>query len=652
MMALKQSTHGFDPLAYMGTPFTPAAVYIQEDDPLPKNQAGIPLGTLWINLTTRGVFFLVAKEYNPITKKVEATWLDILGVNQIATDAGTAFPVAGIVNILGGLNINTAGAGNTVTINLDDTVHISGQMFADQGFTTTAGNLNLPNTAPLELAGVINFNNLRYMTNYGDNLFVGRQSGTTTLTVGVAENNIGIGKIALFNLVGGFNNVMVGDQVGHLMTNGEDNSALGFESLWILTTGNHNTALGSQAASQLVTGSNNIALGYQAGISWTTNDSNNIAIGSIGVAGDNGVIILGDDAIHTHTVVAGNLLPARSIYLSVADNAGANGYIYSNDLPVPTRILSMPGLQNLFLGQAAGSVTPVFVNAQSNVGIGPLSMTSIRGGIGNTAVGANAGAFLQNGIHSTLVGQNAGNSIVNNIENVCIGYEAGNHLAAGDLNVFVGSYAGEALTGNAGTVGNTALGHGALRNSTGGSANLCLGGLSGQNLTTNESNNVLIQSNGVVGRSREIRIGTTFTGGAGDGQQSKCWIAAIRGVTTDVADAIPVLIDSTGQLGTISSSERYKDDIEDMGAESDMIMALRPVTFTYKSDASKRQQFGLIAEEVADLFPKLVVYDEDGLPDTIRYHELPVLLLNELQKYAMVIENLKERIEVLERSIQ
>ena len=644
MSTIKQSTHGFDSLAYLGSPFTPAAVYVQERDPLAKDNQGIPMGTIWINLATRGVFVLVEKLYNQAVKKTQATWISVIGIQIVNADLGAAIPVNGVLEISGSTNIRTTGTGNFIFIILNDTV-------------TLAGNLLLPNTNIGETAGEIQFGGSRWISNYGvSNTFVGQNSGNTSLTFLAATENTGIGNNSLLSLTSGALNCCLGISSGHLISSGSNNLAAGSVALSKLTSGSNNCSIGFNSLPNLLTGSNNICIGANSGEAYTGDQSSNICIGAAGLVTDANVIRIGSDGINPGQqdicLIAGDLYPTRSLYLSTPDNVGTDGYIYTNTPLSPTRILSMPGAQNIFLGQAAGNNTVGgFTNAQSNVGIGPASLGAITSGAGNTAVGANSGAFIQSAAGNTLVGENAGNSMVANLNNVCIGYYSGNHLATGDLNVLVGAFSGQLMNGNTGSIGNTALGYGALTALTTGSANLALGGLAGQALTT-ESNNVLLQSNGQVGGSRQIRIGTQYTGGVGDGQQATCWIAGIRGVTTTNADAIPVLIDSAGQLGTVSSSERYKDNIEDMGCESDMIMALRPVTFTYKSDQSKRQQFGLIAEEVADLFPKLVVYDEDGLPDTIRYHELPVLLLNELQKYAVVIENLKERIEVLERSVK
>ena len=112
-------------------------------------------------------------------------------------------------------------------------------------------------------------------------------------------------------------------------------------------------------------------------------------------------------------------------------------------------------------------------------------------------------------------------------------------------------------------------------------------------------------------------------------------------MTTGVADAIPVVIDSVGQLGTISSSRRFKEDIRDMGDSTDRLLQLRAVLFRYKQEVAgndRPMQFGLIAEEVAKIFPELVVFDKEGKPYTVRYHILSSMLLNDLQKQHARVE--------------
>jgi hypothetical protein len=106
----------------------------------------------------------------------------------------------------------------------------------------------------------------------------------------------------------------------------------------------------------------------------------------------------------------------------------------------------------------------------------------------------------------------------------------------------------------------------------------------------------------------------------------------IRGKTTGNTNAIPVVIDSAGQVGTISSSKRFKNEIKPMDQTSEAILGLKPVTFQYKSDTTKTSQFGLIAEEVAEVNPDLVVRDEKGEIYTVRYDAVNAMLLNEFLK--------------------
>ncbi len=620
-MSRNQSTHGFDRLAYMGVGFTPAAVYVQPRDPLATDQNGIPLGTLWINETTTSVFMLVQKLYNVPLKKILGTWVGISGnfFNEVHADAGVATPAAGVLNVSGGLNINTFAAGNTVTINLDDLI-------------------SLPNTDAVETAGELRLGGNRWISNYGTrNTFVGQSSGKTTLTIANAISNIGLGPSALAALTTGDRNIAIGYASGFNITTGATNVSIGVGNSQLLTTGSQNTALGDSALAELLTGANNVCIGFGAGhtavpgTGYTGAESSNIILGeNSGVTGESHVMRLGLDGTgagqQDTCYIAGTTHITRNLNLKTSDGSGAFGYIYTSDGGGPTRFISNPGQDNVFVGEASGSFFPVLGTPISNAGFGANCFQAIHDAQGCVAVGFASGQIVNDAIDSTMVGHNSGNA-----------------LTDGGLNTLIGAYAGLRLTTGG---GNTALGNNALDHVVTGGANLGLGGGAGQAYTLADSSNIVLLNNGVAGQSNTIRIGTT---GNGNGQQNKCWIAAIRGVTTDVADAIPVLIDSTGQLGTVSSSERYKENIEDIGPLSDPLLDLRPVTFTYKSDKSQTTQYGLIAEEVDALLPELVIYDKEGLPDTVKYHELPVLLLNELQKCVATIENLEERIAKLEK---
>src|SRR5204862_5631709 len=118
---------------------------------------------------------------------------------------------------------------------------------------------------------------------------------------------------------------------------------------------------------------------------------------------------------------------------------------------------------------------------------------------------------------------------------------------------------------------NTATIYLALTNSTTGSNNIAVRSSAGQNLPTGTAN-IDIGNLGIAGESRTIRIGTA-------GTQRKTFIAGISGAT--VASGVGVIIGSNGQLGTVVSSERFKDAIKPMDKASEAILALKPVTSHY-----------------------------------------------------------------------
>jgi hypothetical protein len=186
-----------------------------------------------------------------------------------------------------------------------------------------------------------------------------------------------------------------------------------------------------------------------------------------------------------------------------------------------------------------------------------------------------------------------------------------------------------ALMSNTSGGSNTAMGTNALASNTSGSNNTALGANAGLNLTTT-SNNVMIANQGVAGDSATIRIG--------DSNQTRAFIAGIRGVTIG-SNGVPVLIDSNGQLGTTSSSRRFKTDIRDMGDLRSDLLKLRPVTFHYKQQPIGRLEYGLIAEEVAEIYPDLVVTGKDGQVETIQYQKLTPMLLNAFQREHIEIED-------------
>jgi len=195
-------------------------------------------------------------------------------------------------------------------------------------------------------------------------------------------------------------------------------------------------------------------------------------------------------------------------------------------------------------------------------------------------------------------------------------------------------------TGNA----NTAVGYNALDNNTTGNGNIALGNFAGLQLTTG-SFNIDIGNEGIAGESFTIRIGFS-------GNQTATFIAGIRDIMTRNADAVPVMIDSAGQLGTVSSSRRFKKEIKPMDQTSQAILGLKPVTFQYKSDSTGRAQFGLIAEEVAKVDPDLVVRDAQGEIYSVRYEAVNAMLLNEFLKEHRKVEEQERKLSEQDCKVQ
>jgi trimeric autotransporter adhesin len=170
-----------------------------------------------------------------------------------------------------------------------------------------------------------------------------------------------------------------------------------------------------------------------------------------------------------------------------------------------------------------------------------------------------------------------------------------------------------------------------------------MGTSAGTNLTTG-SNNIDIGSAGVAGESSKIRIDTKPA-------QKAAFIAGISGVT--VANGVGVIINPQGQLGTVVSSERFKDAIKPIDKTSEAILALQPVTFRYKHELDPEgiPQFGLVAEQVEKVNPDLVARDDQGKPYTVRYEAVNAMLLNEFLKAHRELEEQKKTVATLKAAL-
>ena len=280
---------------------------------------------------------------------------------------------------------------------------------------------------------------------------------------------------------------------------------------------------------------------------------------------------------------------------------------------------------------AIGAGTLLANTADVNTATGAGALLSNTTGPFNTANGAFALFGNTTGYSNTAVGSSALISNTVGYDNTATGINALYSNSTGFHNTAIGS---GALFSNTTADTNTAAGfHALFSNSTGGD-NTALGFEAGVGVTT--AHNVICIGANVGGANVE----------------ASCFIGNIRGVTTASPDAIPVLIDSAGQLGTMSSSRRFKKEIQPMDKASEAILTLRPVTFQYKSDETGTLQFGLIAEEVAEVNPDLVVRDKDGQVYTVRYDAVNAMLLNEFLKEHRKLKQLEKQVETLTAGLQ
>jgi len=254
-----------------------------------------------------------------------------------------------------------------------------------------------------------------------------------------------------------------------------------------------------------------------------------------------------------------------------------------------------------------------------NTAIGTGALNDNTEGSGNTASGV--GALYRNttGSQNTASGWNALGDNVGGGKNTAFGAGTLQTNTAGNLNA---AYGTGALATNETGSNNSAVGAATLYSSTTGSNNIGLGYEAGYNVTTG-SDNIEIGNEGAAGDNKVIKIGT-------EGTQKKTIIAGIYSNTA--VSGLSVVIGSNGELGAVSSSERFKTAIAPIGSNTEKLQQLRPVTFRYKADAQGTLRYGLIAEQVAKVYPELVVRDETGRIDGVRYDELAPILLNEVQQ--------------------
>jgi hypothetical protein len=264
-------------------------------------------------------------------------------------------------------------------------------------------------------------------------------------------------------------------------------------------------------------------------------------------------------------------------------------------------------------------------NGTFNTAIGYFSLKSNTFGAFNTALGAQA--LLNNmALENTAIGYDALFSNTTGERNTAIGSNALLFNTIGQDNTAIGRFV---LPHNNTGWQNTAIGGGALFNNTTGSFNVAIGNTTGF-ANTSGSSNIFIGN--AAGGAVTTAIDVICIGERGANVNESCYIGSIFGQTSSGGSA--VFINASGKLGTVTSSQRFKDDIKPMDKASETLFALKPVSFRYNKeiDPTGISQFGLVAEDVEKVNRDLVVLDKEGKPNSVRYDQVNAMLLNEFLK--------------------
>jgi hypothetical protein len=300
--------------------------------------------------------------------------------------------------------------------------------------------------------------------------------------------------------------------------------------------------------------------------------------------------------------------PTNDTSDNMGNTAGGTGALTS----------STPGNFNTAYGNVALRTN----TGNSNTAVGTIALSFSGTGNNNTAVGNAALEINGAGSNNTALGNLTLNSITSTDNNTAVGASALTNSTGSD-NSAVGLIAlGKSTTGS----GNTAIEENSLADNTTGNNNIAIGLDAGSKLTSG-SDNIYLGAEVTVSECKTMRQ-----------DQNHTFMAGIAGHPLIGSQ---VVVTAADQLGIVASSARFKRDIQAMGEGSQGLLQLRPVTFRYKQDPQATRQYGLIAEEVAKVYPELVTWGPDGKVASVQYHELVPMLLNELQRQQRELQELK-----------
>lgn len=568
-------------------------------------------------------------------------------------DSTTSSTLRMTIASTGAITVATPDSGTALTISG------GGETITAGDFTLSSGNILLPTTS--STVGQLKINSVTWLHAYGtNNIWMGPYTAGFSITKTAC---VGIGDGVLSFNGGGNNTVAVGYQAGERMLN--DSVVIGYRAGRCNgSNGNNfdNVIIGSNAVNQagsntqenVIIGSaayttttsrpfrtvavgkdaggqingltdSNILIGWRAGYAFTSTESSNIIIGyNLGTAADNNTIRIGGG---TGTGTGQQNKCFISGVYNTAVGATSNVALIDSS----NQIGGLAGSANtFFVGGTAPSFTANPTASGTITGNALVSTTTITGGtdltltngdalIGNTDA-ATTSPFVQ------LRKSRSGGVIT-----------SGDVLGEID---FMGISTGSTYVTGA-SIKCTSSGTIAANRVA---SNMVFATHPDSASGSTPTDRVTIASTGAVTiASPDSGVGLTISGGGLTVSAGDTTLVATYGKTIGATTAT-LLIDSTGLLGTVVSSARFKNNITDMDDASSALMQLRPVTFTFKKDQNKNLQYGLIAEEVAEIMPEIVNYDNEGLPFSVRYHDMPAMLLNEIQKLSRRIEALENQI--------
>lgn len=538
---------------------------------------------------------------------------------------------------------NTTGGGNSFFGDIAGQSNTTGN--SNSFFGRGAGESNtsgMQNSFFGILAGQVNTTGIQ-------NSFFGNIAGQSNTT---GSNNSFYGSRAGFANTTGIQNSFFGDAAGLLNTTGSSNSFFGRTAGVANTTASENSFFGHAAGSSNTTGSNNSFFGKSAGESNTTGNGNSFFgwnAGQQSLTG-NGNAFFGNGAGRANTTGGFNSfvgsLAGESNTIGLSNsffgreagrlNTSGNGNSFFGREAGRS---NTEGSQNSFFGQLAGrSNTTGNSNSFFGIYAGRFNST----GDSNSFFGFEAGVATTTGFFNSFFGVEAGHSNTTGLGNSFFGFEAGISNTTGQGNAFFGRWAG-----NANTTGdfNSALGTGAT---------VATGNLN--NATAIGAGAVVTSSDTVVlGRAADdVEIpGRLVLSGLGVVNNfTVTGSLSVSGITSVLnlgpGGAVTLCRNTFLQIASCSSSIRYKSDIHPFRPGINLITRLRPVSFNWSEGGMS--DMGLIAEEVANIEPLLVTYNDKGEVEGVKYDRIGVVLINAVREQQEQIEEQRRVIDGLTRS--